>query len=312
MSLKQGYRKFYISIITPTYNRIDLLKRLYDSLKVSTYKYFEWVVVDDGSLDGTAEFLKCASDEGFIDIKFFTKSNGGKHTAINLAFSKSSGDIYHILDSDDILPSRALEFVNSTWNDYVDDPNICGLIGRCIDTDSKFIGSDFPQDKFISTITKNYLKYGLFGDKADFIRADYIRHLRLPEVNGCKFVPESIITYELDKKYQYVCFNKPLKIVEYQSEGMTKNFSKLAFENASSYFLRFEHLLDKELLHQMSFYGRVKVIINYYRYLFHSNRKDKIKMSIIPFRKENPVHIVISIPASIIFYLFDMYSFRGK
>ena len=42
-----------ITIITPTYNRADLLPRLYESLVRQTDKDFEWLVVDDGSTDKT-------------------------------------------------------------------------------------------------------------------------------------------------------------------------------------------------------------------------------------------------------------------
>ena len=42
-----------ITVFTPTYNRERTLRRLYKSLKNQTVKNFEWIVVDDGSSDGT-------------------------------------------------------------------------------------------------------------------------------------------------------------------------------------------------------------------------------------------------------------------
>ena len=42
-----------LTILTPTFNRGELLQNLYKSLKEQTCKDFEWVVVDDGSTDDT-------------------------------------------------------------------------------------------------------------------------------------------------------------------------------------------------------------------------------------------------------------------
>ena len=47
-----------ITVFTPTYNRAHLLPRLYESLCRQTYADFEWLVVDDGSTDGTASLLR--------------------------------------------------------------------------------------------------------------------------------------------------------------------------------------------------------------------------------------------------------------
>ena len=45
------------TIGTPTYNRKDLLLRLYESLKRQTFRDFVWLIVDDGSTDGTKELV---------------------------------------------------------------------------------------------------------------------------------------------------------------------------------------------------------------------------------------------------------------
>ena len=47
-----------ISIFTPTYNRKECLKKLAESLLLQTNKDFEWIIVDDGSIDETEEVIK--------------------------------------------------------------------------------------------------------------------------------------------------------------------------------------------------------------------------------------------------------------
>lgn len=46
-----------ITVFTPTYNRGNLLNRLYQSLCQQTYNDFEWIIVDDGSTDGTQNIV---------------------------------------------------------------------------------------------------------------------------------------------------------------------------------------------------------------------------------------------------------------
>jgi len=50
--------KGLISIIIPTYNRKDMLKEAIYSVYMQSYKNFEILVVDDGSKDGTEEYIK--------------------------------------------------------------------------------------------------------------------------------------------------------------------------------------------------------------------------------------------------------------
>ena len=72
------------TIFTPTYNRRELLKKLYESLKKQVYKDFEWIIVDDGSTDGTEGAVKEFISENILDIKYFYKKNEGKQRAYNL------------------------------------------------------------------------------------------------------------------------------------------------------------------------------------------------------------------------------------
>lgn len=64
-----------ITVFTPTYNRSQLLQRLYESLVKQTYRDFEWIIVDDGSTDNTEEIVSewCAD----FSIRYYWKNNGG-------------------------------------------------------------------------------------------------------------------------------------------------------------------------------------------------------------------------------------------
>ena len=84
-----------ISIIIPTYNRLWSLPRAIESCRNSKCS-IEIIVIDDGSSDGTWEWLQKQSD--VVAIK---QSNWGKPWAVNKAFQNARGKYIRFLDSDD-------------------------------------------------------------------------------------------------------------------------------------------------------------------------------------------------------------------
>ncbi len=66
------------AICTSTYNRAHFLERVYQSLCNQTLRDFEWLVVDDGSTDGTAELVQPWLQESEFPIRYLRKENGGK------------------------------------------------------------------------------------------------------------------------------------------------------------------------------------------------------------------------------------------
>ena len=58
-----------ITICTPTYNRGNLLGKLYESLKKQNYKSFQWLIIDDGSIDNTEEIVAQFIKEKVINIR---------------------------------------------------------------------------------------------------------------------------------------------------------------------------------------------------------------------------------------------------
>ena len=59
-----------LTVFTPTYNRANTIKRLFESLKNQTFKDFEWLIVDDGSTDNTAEVVQGFDAHGSFSIRY--------------------------------------------------------------------------------------------------------------------------------------------------------------------------------------------------------------------------------------------------
>ena len=94
-----------ISVVIPTYNRIELLKRSIDSVINQTIKPSEIIIVDDGSNDGTEAMVKKKYDS----LKLIKQKNKGASAARNSGIKASSGEWICFLDSDDEWKNDKLE-----------------------------------------------------------------------------------------------------------------------------------------------------------------------------------------------------------
>ena len=86
-----------ISVVIPTYNRRNLLKRAIDSVRKQTLNPFEIIVVDDGSIDGTQAWL----EDEFPFVKCIYQNNSGVSRARNNGIRSAQGSWIALLDSDD-------------------------------------------------------------------------------------------------------------------------------------------------------------------------------------------------------------------
>ena len=106
-----------ISIVTPSYNQSVFLERTLKSVLDQSYPDLEFYVQDGGSTDGTVDVLKRYSDRlaGWASCA----DNGQSH-AINVGFSKTSGEIMAWLNSDDILLPGTLSYVANYFSRHPD------------------------------------------------------------------------------------------------------------------------------------------------------------------------------------------------
>ena len=107
-----------LTIFTPTYNRQHTLYKAYESLIKQTNKDFIWLIIDDGSKDNTEEIVNAWKNENKIEIEYYKKENGGKHSAYNYALKLIKTELTLIaLDSDDYLTLNAVEDILKCWEE---------------------------------------------------------------------------------------------------------------------------------------------------------------------------------------------------
>lgn len=111
-----------VSVIIPTYNRASLVVEAIRSAQAQSYPSKQIIVVDDGSIDDTAQVV--AQFEG---IEYYRQENKGQAAARNLGLRYARGEYIASLDSDDVwseefltdsidcLEKHELDFVFLNW-----------------------------------------------------------------------------------------------------------------------------------------------------------------------------------------------------
>lgn len=100
-----------VTIIIPTYNRKELVKKTLLSLEKQTYPKdkFEIIVVDDGSIDGTEEIISELKKKLKLDLLYFKQNNQGPAAARNVGIRNAKGEYIYFVDDDIELSPTCLE-----------------------------------------------------------------------------------------------------------------------------------------------------------------------------------------------------------
>ncbi|MEC5156950.1 glycosyltransferase family A protein [Chryseobacterium sp. MP_3.2] len=216
-----------LTVFTPTFNRKHLLPRLYESLIKQTDTNFIWMVIDDGSSDGTEALIKTYNAENIIEIKYYWKKNQGMHSAHNWAYEKIETLWNTCIDSDDMMAPNAVENICKNLQSVEIDHDFYAIVGLDADQEGNIIGTKFPPNVEKIKFNQIYLKYHLTGDKKIVCRTEVMKKLPpYPIYEGERLVPLDYKSLLADQ----FAFIKPVNevwcIVEYQEDGSTRNMLK--------------------------------------------------------------------------------------
>ena len=291
------YTRFMlITVFTPTYNRAHLLERLHESLCKQTYHDFEWLIVDDGSTDGTSSLFQrnnngndnengvnshCPtfnsqfSIPNSFKIRYFYQENGGKHRAINRGVKEAKGELFFIADSDDVLPENALETVAEKYEDIRHKTSYAGVCGLDGAFDGKVIGSGLPKDEIDDNSITVRFKLGVKGDMKEVFRTKVLKEFPFPEIDGERFCPEVLVWNRIATKYKLRYFNQIIYLAEYQSDGITAGIVRARMQSPIASMMTYGEMT---MFQDVPIVERLKAAINYWRFRFCSNAKEKPKL----------------------------------
>lgn len=187
--------KLLLSIIVPTYNRSELLKRSLPSIEAQTLKDFEVIIYNDASSDNTEEVILefCLKNKNFKYIK--GQKNGGVNVARNIAIKQSLGEWVAFLDDDDEFLPHAIETIKKNILEIPQNYNVAyfnsilkrskGEIYGGFQFERLKNGKNYYDPSYKETITK----FNLIGDCKPVFRRSLFKN------NTYKF-PESVNGFE--------------------------------------------------------------------------------------------------------------------
>ena len=227
-----------ITVFTPTYNRACTLEGLYSSLVQQTSHSFEWLIVDDGSTDGTEELIRYFSTNcTLFPIRYYKKQNGGKHTAINKGVGLANGYLFFIVDSDDYLKDNAIELILLWEQSIFAEEGFAGISGNRGFSTNILIGKTFDGE-FVDATALERNKYNILGDKAEVYYTDILKKYPFPVFENENFLTESIVWNRIAADgYKIRWYNRIIYITEYRDDGLTKKYSRLLSENPKGFAL---------------------------------------------------------------------------
>lgn len=252
-----------ITVFTPTYNRERLLPRLFDSLTMQTFTDFEWLIVDDGSTDGTSATVDRLKAQSAFPVVYCKKTNGGKHSAVNTGVRMAKGDLFFIADSDDMLPADSLETVVELWHTIKDDDEFAGVCGLDGDLQGRVIGSGLPKAMIDASALKIRNLYHVTGDMKEVFRTSVLREFPFPEVAGERFCPEALVWNRIAQKYKLRYLNKIIYTVDYQPSGITSQIVRARMQSPVASMMTYAEMTTfRDVLIRI----RVRAAINYWRF----------------------------------------------
>lgn len=245
-----------ITVFTPSYNRKNTLLRLYESLKRQTVKEFQWVIVDDGSSDGTKELIADFIREKIIEITYEFQKNSGKMRAVNRGVQLAQGEYFFIVDSDDYITDECIEVIIKEAKNLPE--NLGGMIFRKIDiTSGKITGKPYPEYRIDSSPIEIVYKLGITGDKAEVFKTNILKKNPFKEFEGEKFIPEASVWIKIGEEYKMRYIDKGIYFFEYLEDGYTKNFNTLMKKNPNG----FEFYYREMLKYNLPLSNKIKFII---------------------------------------------------
>lgn len=257
-----------VTIFTPAYNRASYLYKLYRTLCRQTIKDFEWIIVDDGSTDNTGEIVEHFMFNKDFSIRYFKKENGGKHTAINLGVAEARGELFFIVDSDDILPDSSIERIIFYYNQVKNNEEYCGVSGMKGFFNYQKVGTQKHFEAFDCTIAESGYKYHIKGDKAEVIRTKVMKEFPFPEFLEERFCPEALIWNRISTKYKIRYFDEIIYLCEYLDNGLTSQITRLLEKNVKATALTYKEMVED--INAPCFF-RLRNAINYWRYTLFSS-----------------------------------------
>ena len=175
---------FLISIVIPVYNAEKYLGGCLNSIQNQTYKNFEVILVNDGSIDNSESICK-SFVEADTRFRYYLKGNGGASSARNFGLDNVTGDYVTFIDADDWVEENHLEVLINNIKENNSDMAVSSI--------KKFDNSN----NFYFRVYSNEEKYLLNYNKLNRVEFLVILPKLIPANNSYKVAVSKLFKKEL-------------------------------------------------------------------------------------------------------------------
>lgn len=208
----------YLTVFTATYNRVKKLPRVFESLQRQSFKDFEWLIIDDGSTDGTDKLVEEFKKKADFEIRYYWKENGGVHTARNYSYPLLNTKYTISMDSDDWFTDDALQKVHDIWESIPekDYDRIWQVSGRCMIMGSnELVGKPYPENiNLLKGVKQNKARHKCMGEKCCCRKTDILVSHPFPNFTDVKDITGDYIWEQIDEKYDTWCTNEIFRVYD--------------------------------------------------------------------------------------------------
>jgi glycosyltransferase involved in cell wall biosynthesis len=258
------------TVFTPTYNRCHTLPRVFASLQAQTCKDFEWLIVDDGSTDDSAELIEEFALEADFPIRYITQANAGKHVAMNRGVREAAGKLFLPFDSDDACTSDTIATFARHWRAIPSDlrPGFSGITCHCQTEEGERIGPGFGCPYFDAHPFEPIARERVQGEKWGFHRTAVMRAFPFPEYPGEKSVPEGLVWDRIGLEYKLRYIDVALRVYFDSQDGWMAHFAERSARSPNAFADYHRQRLELPL----GLKDRAKALASQVRYCLHAHR----------------------------------------
>lgn len=208
-----------VSIVTPSYNSSQYIRRTIDSIRSQTYKNWELIIIDDYSIDSSREVIQHYADQDSRIKLICLEENSGAAVARNTGIEHAQGQFIAFLDSDDYWHPEKLEKQLKYFEQYDVDVvfseyyrfNSAGIIGKVSVPNQEINFNELLKGNCIGNLTGIYNFKKHFETRQRKVGAeDYLFWLEIfskQNVTGIG-VPEPLAYYRVADKTKSLSSNK--------------------------------------------------------------------------------------------------------
>lgn len=219
-----GHGGVRLTVYTAALNRAHTLHRVHESLKRQTMRDFEWLVIDDGSSDGTPDLVAKWQTQSDFPIRLHRQGRCGTAVAFNRAISLARGVLFFQIDSDDGCLPEALETLWEAWRQIpeAERERYAGVYARSCDENGRPSGPGLGVPWRDATFHEQHYRFRVNEDQRPCWVTEVIRQFQAPVLNNFSgWFPEGFTAARVGRRYKSRWLNNVI-YVYYQHDGIDR------------------------------------------------------------------------------------------